>query len=77
LLGGLVAANGVYYEAYTVKNVVKPLVTIFLGWLAYLFIVRRITLKLPQVAENFEHLIGVMGLTILGLLGMVLPWLDI
>ncbi|WP_305037820.1 proton-conducting transporter membrane subunit, partial [Halomicronema sp. CCY15110] len=41
LLGGLVFANVVYYEAYTLGNIVKPLVTIALGWLAYWFIFRR------------------------------------
>lgn len=70
LLGGLVAANGVYYDAYTLQNVAKPLITIALGWLTYLFLVRRITVKIPRVPEEFEHLIGVMGLAILGLLGM-------
>lgn len=70
LLGGLVAANGVYYDAYTLQNVAKPLATIAFGWLAYLVLIRRIAIKIPRVAEEFEHLIGVMGLAILGLLGM-------
>ncbi|NEQ19225.1 MAG: cation:proton antiporter, partial [Microcoleus sp. SIO2G3] len=41
LLGGLFAANVVYYEAYTLANIVKPLVTIGIGWLAYLLIFKR------------------------------------
>lgn len=72
LLGGLVLANGVYYDAYTIGNVVKPLVTIALGWLAYWLIFQRITIKLPRVIEQFDHLIGVMSLMLLLLFGMVL-----
>ncbi|MGB3494253.1 MAG: cation:proton antiporter [Elainellaceae cyanobacterium] len=62
LLGGLVVANGVYYEAYTVGNIAKPLITIALGWLAYLLIFQRSILKLPRLLEEFDHLIGVMSL---------------
>jgi multicomponent Na+:H+ antiporter subunit D len=72
LLGGLVAANGVYYEAYTVKNIVKPLATIALGWLAYFLIFKRVVIKLPRVLEEFEHLIGVMSLILILLFWMVL-----
>ncbi|MBW4556783.1 MAG: cation:proton antiporter [Trichormus sp. ATA11-4-KO1] len=72
LLAGLIAANVVYYEAYTVANIMKPLATIGLGWLAYFLIFRRSALKLPRVLEQFEHLIGVMSLMLLLLLGMVL-----
>ncbi|MBE9125444.1 MULTISPECIES: cation:proton antiporter [unclassified Coleofasciculus] len=71
LLGGLVAANGVYFEAYTVKNIVKPLATIGLGWLAYFLIFKRSVLKLPRVLEQFDHLIGVMSLILLLLFWMV------
>lgn len=72
LLGGLVLANGIYYDAYTVANIVKPLVTIGLGWLAYLFIFQKITLNLPRTMERFEHLIGVMSLILTLLFWMVL-----
>ncbi|MDJ0676229.1 MAG: cation:proton antiporter [Calothrix sp. MO_167.B42] len=72
LLGGLFAANVVYYEAYTLANTIKPLATIALGWLAYLVIFRRISLKLPRVVEKFEHLIGVMSLVLTLLFWMVL-----
>lgn len=65
-------ANVVYYEAYTWDNVIKPLATIFLGWLIYLLVIRRLVVKLPRVLEEFEHLIGIMVIAILGLLGMVL-----
>ena len=72
LLGGLFAANIVYYEAYTVANIVKPLATIGLGWLAYLLIFKRSVLKLPRVLEQFEHLIGGMSLMLLLLFWMVM-----
>ncbi|WP_088239988.1 cation:proton antiporter [Calothrix rhizosoleniae] len=72
LLGGLFAANVVYYDAYTLTNIVKPLATIALGWLAYLVIFRRVSLKLPRVVEKFEHLIGVMSLVLTLLFWMVL-----
>lgn len=62
LLGGLIGANVFYYEAYTLKNTVKPLLTIFVGWLAYLFIFKKLTVKLPRAIEKFDHLIGVMSL---------------
>ena len=72
LLGGLFLANGVYYEAYTVTNIVKPLLTIGLGWVAYFLIFQKLTLKLPRTPERFEHLIGGMSLMLILLFGMVL-----
>ena len=62
LLGGLIGANVFYYEAYTLKNTVKPLLTIFIGWLAYLLIFKKLAIKLPRAIEKFDHLIGVMSL---------------
>lgn len=70
LLGGLVAANGVYYEAYTLTNTIKPLITIGLGWLAYFLCFQQSVIKLPRVLEQFEHLIGVMTLMLMSLLWM-------
>ena len=64
LLGGLVAANIFYYQAYTLKNTIKPLITIALGWMAYLIIFKKSTIKLPRVLEKIEHLIGIMSLTL-------------
>ncbi len=72
LLGGLFVANIAYYEAYSLANIVKPLATIGLGWLAYLLIFKRAVLKLPRVLEQFEHLIGGMSLVLLLLFGMVM-----
>ena len=71
LLGGLVLANGLYYEAYTLTNIVKPLVTIALGWLAYFFIFKKLSIQLPRAAEKFEHLIGGMSLMLTLLFWMV------
>jgi multicomponent Na+:H+ antiporter subunit D len=65
LLGGLVAANVFYYEAYTIKNIIKPLLTIVLGWLAYLFLFKKSTLKLSHKIEEFDHLIGIMALMLI------------
>ena len=71
LLGGLVLANGIYYEAYTIKNTIKPLITIFLGWLAYWFIFQKAVVKLPRVAEKFDNLIGGMTLMLIFLFWLV------
>lgn len=65
LLGGLIAANGVYYQAYTISNILKPLVTIAIGWLAYLLIFKKSAIKLPRAIEQFDHLIGVMSLMLI------------
>lgn len=65
LLGGLVVANVVYYEAYTLNNIIKPLITIFIGWLAYLFIFKKSVVKLPRVLEEFDNLIGFMSLMLI------------
>ncbi|MDV3349541.1 cation:proton antiporter [Leptolyngbyaceae cyanobacterium CCMR0082] len=72
LLGGLVLANGLYYEAYSLKNVVKPLITIAAGWLAYLLIFQKLSIKFPRVPEQFDHLIGTMSLMLTFLFWMVL-----
>ena len=65
LLGGLIAANGIYYQAYTLNNIVKPLVTIALGWLIYLLLLKNSGIKLSREMEQFEHLIGVMSLMLI------------
>ncbi|MDJ0553775.1 MAG: cation:proton antiporter [Microcoleaceae cyanobacterium MO_207.B10] len=65
LLGGLIAANVVYYEAYSIKNIIKPLITIGIGWLLYLFIFKKLAIKLPRAIEEFDHLFGVMSLMLI------------
>lgn len=76
LIGGLILANVVYYEAYTVANIVKPLGTIFLGWLAYFAIFRHTVFKLPRLLEQFNHLIGMMSLMLILLFWVVLARLG-
>ncbi|MBD2431013.1 MULTISPECIES: cation:proton antiporter [Fischerella] len=71
LIGGLILANIVYFEAYTVANIIKPLAIIGVGWVAYFLIFQRSVLKLPRVLEEFEHLIGVMSLMLVLLFWMV------
>ncbi|GGA55032.1 cation:proton antiporter [Okeania sp. KiyG1] len=71
LLGGLIIANAVYYQAYTLNNILKPLITISIGWLAYLFIFRKFILKFPRGVEKFDHLIGVMSLMLILVFWMV------
>ena len=71
LLGGLVVTNGFYLDAYTLTKIGKAFVTIGLGWLAYHFIFGRVAIALPRMMERFEHLIGVMSLTLTLLFWMV------
>ncbi|MEM6254644.1 MAG: cation:proton antiporter [Cyanobacteria bacterium P01_D01_bin.156] len=71
LLSGLVLANSFYYEAYTLKNIIKPLITIAAGWLAYHLIFQKISLKISRIPEQFDHLIGVMSLMLTFLFWMV------
>lgn len=72
LIGSLFLANVAYHEAYTLENIVKPLATIALGWLAYFLIFRHTILKLPRLFEQFDHLIGMMSLTLILLFWMVM-----
>lgn len=65
LLGSLVLANIFYYDAYTLSNTFKPLVIIALGWLAYRLIFSQLVIKLPKYFEQFDHLVGVMSLTLI------------
>ncbi len=72
LLGGLFVANIVYYEAYTLENAIKPLVTIAIGWSAYWLFFRKAAVKIPTFLEDFENLIGFMSLILILLFWMVL-----
>lgn len=72
LLGGLLAANGAYYQAYTVANIGKAMAKVAIGWLVYWLVIRRVVLKLPRVQEQLEHLIGGMSLMLVLLFWMVL-----
>jgi multicomponent Na+:H+ antiporter subunit D len=74
LVGGLFVTNAFYWEAYTLENSLKAIATIGIGWLAYSLIFQRLTLKLPRVLEQFEHLTGFMMLMLIPLFWMALTW---
>lgn len=65
LLGGLIAANIFYYQAYTLQNTIKPLIIIALGWIAYILIFKKLIIKIPRDFEQFDHLVGVMSLILI------------
>ena len=65
LLTGLIVASSFYYQAYTLTNIIKPLVTIGIGWLVYFLIFNKLLFKLPRVIEELDHLIGVMSLVLI------------
>ncbi|PSB39859.1 cation:proton antiporter [filamentous cyanobacterium Phorm 46] len=73
LLGGLMAANAFYLEAYTLENMLKAIGTIGVGWLAYFLIFQRTAIKLPRMFEKFDNLVGFMSLVSLLLFWMALP----
>lgn len=73
-IGGLIAANSFYLEAYTPNKLLKPLITIALGWTIYSVWLRRSQIQLPKTIENFDHLIGVMSLTLILLFWML--WMQ-
>lgn len=74
LLVSLVLANGFYGAAYTIDSASKAGFTIAAGWLIYWVVIRQSTVKLPQVAEEFDHLVGAMSLTSVVLFWMALSW---
>ena len=65
LLGGLIIANGVYSEAYSVENLLKSLVKIAIGWGIYFLIIKKLAIRLPRAIEQFDHLIGSMSLVLI------------
>jgi len=73
LITGLIVANIVYPQAYNTADITKALITIAVGWLAYHLIFKKLSISLPRVFEEFEHLVGVMGLTLILLFWMALP----
>ncbi|MEM1425047.1 MAG: cation:proton antiporter, partial [Cyanobacteria bacterium P01_H01_bin.130] len=72
LIGGLVLANGVYLEAYSLDSMLKAIATIAAGWLIYWVAIRRISLTLPRLFEQLEHLVGAMSLSAIALLLLLL-----
>lgn len=76
LIAGLFVANVVYYDAYTWGNIIKPLATIALGWLAYIVLFRQLSIKLPQTLEQIDHLMGMMSVMLILLFWMGFAWLG-
>lgn len=72
LIGGLFGANAFYLEAYQLKGLIKPFLTIGIGWLVYWLVVRRLSVDLSRAAEQFDHLIGTMSLVLILLFWLVL-----
>ncbi|MEA5553368.1 cation:proton antiporter [Anabaena cylindrica UHCC 0172] len=72
LITSLVVANVVYLKAYNIADIIKAIAIIGVGWLAYHLIFKRLAIYLPRVFEEFDHLIGVMSLTIILLFWMAL-----
>ncbi|MCE2720519.1 MAG: cation:proton antiporter [Dolichospermum sp.] len=73
LITGLIVASIVYPQAYNTADITKALITIAVGWLAYHLIFKKLSISLPRVFEEFEHLVGVMSLTLILLFWMALP----
>ena len=73
LITGLFVANIVYLPAYEITNITKALLTIAAGWLGYHFIFKKLSISLPRIFEEFEHLVGVMSLTLILLFWMAFP----
>jgi multicomponent Na+:H+ antiporter subunit D len=73
LITGLFVANIVYLSAYEITNITKALLTIAAGWLGYHFIFKKLSISLPRVFEEFEHLVGVVSLTLILLFWMAFP----
>ena len=68
---GLIIANIYYLEAYNFKNLLKPIITITLGWLSYLLIINKFSFKLPRGMEQLDRLIGGMSVMLIIIFWMV------
>jgi multicomponent Na+:H+ antiporter subunit D len=73
LITGLIAVNLIYLQAYDIASITKAITTIAIGWLAYHLIFKKLSIYLPRVFEEFEHLVGVMSLTLILLFWMAFP----
>jgi multicomponent Na+:H+ antiporter subunit D len=72
LMSGLIIANVAYFQAYSIDNIIKSLATIGIGWLIYALIIKPLAITLPRAIEQFDHLIGVMSLSLIVLFWMAL-----
>ncbi|BAZ88475.1 cation:proton antiporter [Dolichospermum compactum] len=73
LITGLFVANIIYLPAYEITNITKAIAIIAAGWLGYHLIFKNLSISLPRVFEEFEHLVGVMSLTLIILFWMAFP----
>lgn len=72
LIGGLIAGNAIYLQAYNISDIIKAIATIGIGWLAYTFIFKQLAIHIPRVLEEFDHLMGAMSLILILLFWMAL-----
>lgn len=72
LISGLFVGNLVYLQAYNMEKIFQALITIAIGWSIYHFLIKRITVYIPRIFEQIEHLIGMMTLTLILLFWMAL-----
>jgi multicomponent Na+:H+ antiporter subunit D len=72
LIGGLLASNVIYLQAYKIDSIIKALAIIAGGWLAHNLIFKRVAVYLPRVLEEFDHLIGAMSLILILVFWMAL-----
>jgi multicomponent Na+:H+ antiporter subunit D len=77
LIGAMVLASGADLSLYTGPNVIKVLAIVVGGGLIQGLLLSRVSLTLPRGLEAFEHLIGMMTLTLIALFWMVGSWLAI
>ncbi|MCT7954082.1 cation:proton antiporter [Laspinema palackyanum] len=74
LLGGLIFANAVHYELYTVANILKSIGIVAVGAVIYLAGIQRWVFNLPRMFEEFEQLTGVMTLVAVLLFWLAWSW---
>ncbi|NLQ07125.1 cation:proton antiporter [Cylindrospermopsis raciborskii LB2897] len=79
LITSLFIANIGYLSAYNTDDIIKAIITIAIGWLAYYVVFQKLapllpklSLYIPRLVEKFEHLVGVMTLTLILLFWMAL-----
>ncbi|NJN30131.1 MAG: cation:proton antiporter [Synechococcales cyanobacterium RM1_1_8] len=71
-LGGLVLANGFSLELYNPDDLIKALMVLGVGGLLYGLGGCRVLVKLPRGPEQFENLIGAMGIVVVLLFSVFL-----
>ncbi|NJL97355.1 MAG: cation:proton antiporter [Synechococcaceae cyanobacterium SM2_3_2] len=71
LLSGLIAANFLHLEVYTLASISKAVSLVLAGWLVSILGLRQLRIHLPKMMEQFKHLIGVMSLALTLLFWMV------